>query len=74
MAMRVVVADVGWLWHRRLALVNTRALQNLYTGGHILGLKDVFFLPKIVFVGLVLKGRSMKQAIQARLLSLPRGA
>jgi hypothetical protein len=26
-----------------LAHVNTRALQNLYTGGHILGLKDVSF-------------------------------
>jgi hypothetical protein len=34
---------VGWLWHHRLAHVNMRALQNLYTGGHILGLKDVSF-------------------------------
>jgi transposase InsO family protein len=36
-------ADMGWLWHRWLAHVNMRALQNLYTGGHILGLKDVSF-------------------------------
>jgi hypothetical protein len=34
----------------------------------------MFLLPKIMFVGLALKGRCIKQAIQARLLSLPRGA
>ena len=28
-----VKADVGWLWHRRLAHVNMKALQSLYTGG-----------------------------------------
>jgi transposase InsO family protein len=39
----IAKADVGWLWHRRLAHVNMRALQSLYTGGHILGLKDVSF-------------------------------
>ena len=33
-------ADVGWLWHRRLAHVNMRTLQSLQKGGHILGLKD----------------------------------
>src|SRR3954468_23068268 len=33
-------ADVGWLWHRRLAHVNMRTLQSLHEGGHILGLKD----------------------------------
>ena len=33
-------ADVGWLWHRRLAHVNMRTLQSLHKGGHILGLKD----------------------------------
>ena len=32
--------DVGWLWHRRLAHVNMRALQSLYTGGHILDIND----------------------------------
>jgi hypothetical protein len=36
-------ADVGWLWHHRLAHVNMRALQSLYIGGYILGLKDVSF-------------------------------
>jgi hypothetical protein len=37
-------ADVGWLWHRRLAHVNMRTLQSLHKGGHILGLKsDVSF-------------------------------
>jgi hypothetical protein len=39
----IAKANVGWLWHRRLAHVNMRALQNLYTGGHILGLKDISF-------------------------------
>jgi hypothetical protein len=33
-------ADLGWLWHRRLAHVNMRTLQSLQKGGHILGLKD----------------------------------
>ena len=33
-------ADLGWLWHRRLAHVNMRTLQSLRKGGHILGLKD----------------------------------
>ena len=33
-------ADMGWLWHRRLAHVNMRTLQSLHKGGHILGLKD----------------------------------
>jgi hypothetical protein len=39
----IAKADMGWLWHRQLAHVNMRALQYLYTGGHILGLKDVSF-------------------------------
>ena len=39
----IAKADVGWLWHRRLAHVNMRSLQSLYTGGHILGLNDVSF-------------------------------
>jgi hypothetical protein len=33
-------ANVGWLWHRRLAHVNMRTLQSLHKGGHILGLKE----------------------------------
>jgi hypothetical protein len=33
-------ADVGWLWHRRLAHVNMRTLQSFHKGGHILGLKE----------------------------------
>jgi hypothetical protein len=33
-------ADVGWLWHRRLAHVNMRTLQSLHKGCHILGLKE----------------------------------
>jgi hypothetical protein len=33
-------ADVGWLWHRRLAHVNMRTLQSLHMGGHIIGLKE----------------------------------
>src|SRR3954462_12905143 len=33
-------ADMGCLWHRRLAHVNMRTLQSLQKGGHILGLKD----------------------------------
>jgi hypothetical protein len=33
-------ANVGWLWHRRLAHVRMRTLQSLHKGGHILGLKE----------------------------------
>ena len=33
-------ADVGWLWHRRLAHVNMITLQSLHKGNHIVGLKD----------------------------------
>ena len=32
-------ADVGWLWHRRLAHVNMRTLQSLHKDGHIVGPK-----------------------------------
>jgi hypothetical protein len=39
----IAKADVGWLWHRRLAHVNMRSLESFYTGGPILGLKDVSF-------------------------------
>ncbi|KAK1667199.1 hypothetical protein QYE76_055358 [Lolium multiflorum] len=33
-------ADVGWLWHRRLAHVNMRTLQSLHKGNHIMGLME----------------------------------
>ncbi|KAK1678745.1 hypothetical protein QYE76_039593, partial [Lolium multiflorum] len=33
-------ADVGWLWHRRLAHVNMRTLQILHKGNHIVGLME----------------------------------
>ena len=33
-------ADVGWLWHRRLAHVNMRTLQSLHKGNHIVGLME----------------------------------
>ncbi|KAK1684791.1 hypothetical protein QYE76_045639, partial [Lolium multiflorum] len=33
-------ADVGWLWHRRLAHVNMRNLQSLHKGNHIVGLME----------------------------------
>ena len=36
-------ADMGWLWHRRLAHVGMRNLQNLLKGNHILGLTNVYF-------------------------------
>jgi len=37
-------ADVGWLWHRRLAHVNMRTLQSIHKGEHILGLHNVSFV------------------------------
>jgi hypothetical protein len=45
----IAKVDVGWLWHHRLAHINMRALQNLYTCGHILGLKDVSFAKDHVY-------------------------
>ncbi|KAK1664164.1 hypothetical protein QYE76_052323 [Lolium multiflorum] len=33
-------ADMGWLWHRRLAHVNMRTLQSLHKGNHIVGLME----------------------------------
>ncbi|KAK1630064.1 hypothetical protein QYE76_004379 [Lolium multiflorum] len=33
-------ADVGWLWHHRLAHVNMRTLQSLHKGNHIVGLME----------------------------------
>jgi hypothetical protein len=69
----IAKADVGWLWHRRLAHINMRALQNHYTGGHILGLKDVSFAKDRV-CRVCIEGKMHEQAIQARLLYLTRGA
>jgi hypothetical protein len=66
-------ADVGWLWHRRLAHVNMKTLQSLHKGGHILGLKESVSFPKIVFAGLVFKEKCMNLPTQARLLFIPRG-
>uniref|UniRef100_A0A8I7BEB6 Integrase catalytic domain-containing protein n=1 Tax=Hordeum vulgare subsp. vulgare TaxID=112509 RepID=A0A8I7BEB6_HORVV len=36
-------ADMGWLWHRRLAHVGMRNLQNLLNDNNILGLTNVSF-------------------------------
>ena len=36
-------ADVGWLWHRRLAHINMRSLQSLLKGDHVRGLTNVSF-------------------------------
>ena len=36
-------ADVGWLWHRRLAHVGMRNLNKLQKGNHIIGLTDITF-------------------------------
>ena len=33
-------ADVGWLWHRRLAQVSMRTMQSLHKDCHIVGLKE----------------------------------
>ena len=37
------MADVGCLWHRRLAHVGMRNLQSLIKGDHVVGLSDVSF-------------------------------
>ena len=39
----IAKANMGWLWHRRLAHVGMRNLHKLQKGGHILGLTDVVF-------------------------------
>jgi hypothetical protein len=36
-------ADVGWLWHRRLAHIGMRNLKQLLKGEHVVGLTDVSF-------------------------------
>src|SRR4051812_21125933 len=41
--MHMAKADVGWLWHRRLAHVGMRNLQSLIKRDHIVGLSDVSF-------------------------------
>jgi hypothetical protein len=35
--------NMGWLWHRRLALIDMRNLHKLQKEGHIIGLTDVVF-------------------------------
>jgi hypothetical protein len=40
-------AEVGWLWHRRLAHVNMKTLQSLHKGNHIVGLKDIVSFSKV---------------------------
>ena len=39
----VVKSSMGWLWHRRLALVGMRNLAKLLKDEHILGLTNVHF-------------------------------
>ena len=39
----VAKSDLGWLWHRRLALVGMRNLAKLQKNEHILGLTNVLF-------------------------------
>jgi hypothetical protein len=34
---------MGWLWHKRLAYVDTRNLPKLQKDGHILGLTNIVF-------------------------------
>jgi transposase InsO family protein len=36
-------ANVGWLWHRRLAHVGMRNLKQLLKGEHVVGLTDIYF-------------------------------
>ena len=51
-------ADVGWLWHRRLAHVGMRNLQSLLKGEHVFGLSDVSFAK--LFVVLALQESNMR--------------
>jgi hypothetical protein len=39
----IAKANMGWLWHRRLAHVNMRNLHKLQKDGHILGLTNIVF-------------------------------
>jgi hypothetical protein len=43
-ACLVAKSDLGWLWHRRLALVGMRKLAKLRKDEHILGLTNVVFV------------------------------
>ena len=65
-------ADMGWLWHRRLAHVGMRNLHNLVKGEHVVGITNVNF-PKIVLVVLALLERCMKSITPRRPSSPPRG-
>ena len=57
--------DVGWLWHRRLAHVNMRALQNLLKGEHIIGLTN-----NVTFV----KDRVCRACIEGKCHEVPHPA
>jgi hypothetical protein len=39
----IAKANMGWLWHRRLAHVGMRNLHKLKKDGHILGLTNIIF-------------------------------
>jgi hypothetical protein len=66
-------ADVGWLWHHRLAHVNMRTSQSLHKGGHILGLKENVSFAKDRVCRACVQGKCMTLPTQARLLFLPIG-
>jgi hypothetical protein len=42
-ACLIVIPNMGWLWHHRLAHVGMRNLHKLLMGEHVLGLIDVCF-------------------------------
>jgi hypothetical protein len=42
-ARLIAKANMGWLWHRRLAHVGMKNILNLLKGEHVLGLTDVCF-------------------------------
>src|SRR4051812_28508875 len=67
-------ADVGWLWHRRLAHVNMRTLQSLHKGGHILGLKDNVSFAKDRVCRACVEGKCTTLPTRGRLLCLQRGS
>jgi hypothetical protein len=67
-------ADVGWLWHRRLAHVNMRTLQSLQKGGHILGLKDNVSFAKDRVCRACVEGKMHDSPHRGRLLCHRRGS
>jgi hypothetical protein len=42
-ACLIAKANMGWLWHRRLAHVGMKNIHKLLMGEHVLGLTDVCF-------------------------------